>query len=95
MLIDWIVTHVLGIFWVIMGLFIITKLVVVMVMGGFEGIWWLFIGSFGIVTEHDLKNTFDEHLKKYLVISNKINTIFYWVGGATLFLYLFTLLIIE
>lgn len=95
MLIDWIVTHALGIFWVVLGLFIITKLLVVMIMGGFEGIWWLFIGSFGLVNEHDLKNTFDERLKRYLVISNKINLAFYWICGGTLFIYLFTALLIR
>jgi hypothetical protein len=95
MLIDWIVTHALIIFWIVFGLFIAIKLSVVLFTGGFEGMFWLFIGSFGIVSEHDLKNTFDERLKKYLVLSNKINTIFYWLCGSTLFIYLFTITLIR
>ena len=94
MLIDWIITNALTIFWYIISIYILVKVIVILAMMGLHNFFWIFIGSVGIESEHDIKNTFDEGLKKYLITSNRINKIFYWIAGATLFIYFFTQLLI-
>lgn len=95
MLIDWIILHLLPIFWYIVGIFILAKAVTVFFMIGTGGYFWILLSTFAVINKHDIKNTFDEKLKRYLIISNWINIIFYWLAGAVLFLYFFTLLLIN
>jgi hypothetical protein len=93
MLIDIIIQHALLIFLCIAGLFIVTKAILVL-FSGIQGGFWLFLGTFAIVDQNDIKNTFDERLKRILQISNKINKVFYIILGANLFIYFFTLLLV-
>ncbi len=93
MLIDIIIQHALLIFLYILGVFVLVKAALVF-LSGVGGDFGLFLGTFAIFNSNDIKNTFDDRLRKFLKTSNAVNRVFYVVLAINLFVYLFTLTLI-
>lgn len=74
--------------------FIIAKLLIMTTAKIKENYLSVFVDSMTIFSHQAIKNTFDGRLKKYLLLSNKVNMIFYFIVGAVLLLYALTWLIL-
>lgn len=74
---------------IILGLYILIKLLLINLLGLREDPFMLFLNSFQLYSRQVVKNTFHKTLQRYYKLSNKINVLFYLLGGGMLFLYLF------
>lgn len=90
MLILWLYQHALIILGYIIIAFVIVKSLMLLFMVGTHDFFGLLLGSMTIVNKHDIRNTFDESLKTYLKVSNKVNVIFYSLMLLAIFTFFFT-----
>lgn len=69
-------------------LFISIKLYLIVSKGLAGKVLDIFFVSLVPLSKQAIKNTFQERVKKYYILSNKINVVFYIIIGAALLLYL-------
>lgn len=69
-------------------LFIVIKLYLIISKGLTGKVIDIFLVSLVPLSKQAIKNTFQEKVKRYYILSNKINTVFYVVLSAALLLYL-------
>jgi hypothetical protein len=73
---------------IVIGLiYIIVKVMAISANNVRQGYVDTFIGSIQLYSRQSIRNTFDNSLKKYLKVSNKVNLFFYAVAAAITALY--------